>query len=523
MHDFPGFPFIVSTIAGLAVLAGCGGAGQQVGGVLGDAELSHYQATCQQRTQTHLKELNTGGYNPAVVFVHKWPGTGTDALLPEARLAAALESGDIKRFVVIARGGLGKSRLAESLRAQLCGAVPTFLVDLKDVAAAKPTAGSLLGLIAKDAGVADPSALAKDLTEKRLLLLLDAIEEVDLGRRAAVLAEVEALAKQFPKTQIVMLERPPVLDDDYGFHDADAVVEIPLLDCKVTETFIARQFQSAPDRERFQQFLKRFGLDEKSTFGMQCVYPYLSTYRDIQTMAGFEQQARAPEAAVRISPATVYEALVGARLQKEFTYLGWGQAEALDMVDRLVRVKITASGQHAMVFDTEACAKAIDAKWGSAAVDAGVSGDPVSRRKSVCEKTFQSALFKRAEGPPSWTFTDRNTADLFEARWLGGEVARTPTGDCTVIGPHAQLLATPGVLRFFSGQPYGQRCLGHTVALLCAKGETPPVLVDVLDLGLPTGQARAQALLDARAAATNLGQKQCVGAVLDGLDKTVGQ
>jgi hypothetical protein len=519
MRNFPGFGRAAATLALVATVPACGGAGQQLSGVLTDAQQSRYEATCRQRSEKQAKELTEGAYNPAVVFVHKWPGNQTETLLPEARLSAALEAGDIKRFVVIARGGLGKSRLGESLRAQLCGVLPTFLVDLKDIAA-KPE-DALIAAIAKDAGVADRAGLAKDLTGKRFLVLLDAIEEVDLPRRAAVMAEVANLGKQFPQVQIALLERPPVLDADYGFSHADAVVEIPPLECKVTEAFIAREFPSGPDRLRFEQFLKRFGLDEKAQFGLQCVHPYLSTYRDIQTMAAFEKKALAPEGAARVSPAAVYEALVGARLQKEFAQLNWGQPEALDMVDRLVRMQTSTKGQHSLLFDLTGCAKAIDAKWGTAAVDAGVEGDDAARRRAVCEKTFQSALFQRAQGVDSWVFADRNTTDLFEARWLNSEVARTPAGDCKVIAERGDLLANPGVLRFFAGQPFGQRCLGHTVAALCAKGEAAATLADTLDLGLPAGQARSQALLDARAQATNLGQGACVSAVLDTLDKTV--
>lgn len=524
MRNFPGFgrktakASLVATLL-LPVLPACGGADRQVGGILADAQTSRYAATCQERSAKQAKELGEGAYNPAVVFVHKWPASQADTLLPESRLTAALESGEVKRLTVVARGGLGKSRLGESLRAQLCGAMPTFQVDLKDIAQ-KPQ-DALIDAMARDAGVADRAALAKDLADKRFLLLLDSIEEVDLPRRAAVMAEVTRVGKQFPQVQIAMLERPPVLDADYGFSHADAVVEIPPLECKVTQAFLAREFPSGPERLRFEQFLKRFGLDEKAQFGLQCVHPYLSTYRDIQTLAAFEKQALAPEGAARVSPAAVYETLVGARLQKEFAHLGWGQAEALDMVDRLVRMQTSTKGQHSLLFDLAGCAKAIDAKWGTAAVDAGVEGDDAARRRAVCEKTFQSALFQRAQGVDSWVFADRNTTDLFEARWLGGEVARTPAGDCKVISDRGDMLANPGVLRFFAGQPYGQRCLAHTVAALCAKGETAPNLADALDTGLPAGPGRAQALQDARAQATNLGQGPCVTAVLDSLDKTV--
>lgn len=523
MHRFQGFAKRLSGFTALACLIGCGGASGNLG-MLADAEKSRYAGTCKQQTEKQQAELASGVYYPAMVFTHRWPGGGSDKSLPESRLAAALDAGEVKRLVIQARGGLGKTRLGESLRGQLCGVMPTFLIDLKVIAAAKAPStgvGPLITAMASDAAVIDPLFLVQDLAERRFLLLLDAIEEVDLPRRAIVMAEIAKLVKQFPLAQIALLERPPVLDADYGFHDADAVVEIPPLECKVAEAVVARSYPSLPERKRFEEFLKRYALDEKGHFGLQCVYPYMSTFRDVMTLAEFEKQSLAPDAAVRVSTAAVYEALVGARLGKEFTYLSWTNAEALDMVDRLMRVLTSAQGQHTLVFDLEACSKALDAKWGTTAVDAGVSGNDVQRRLQVCEKLFQSALFHRTEGASSWSFADRSSSDLFMARWLGGEIARTPTGDCTIIGRHAEVLGSAGVLRFFAGQPYGQRCLGHAIAAACGKGDVTNTVVDTLSGGLPSGPARAQALQDARAAVSGLDQKTCTGAVLDALDKTI--
>ena len=533
----------------LAATAACGGPSQALTDLLHDPAITPYATTCREWATSQEKDLSGGAYNPAVLFVQTWPesSTGSDLFLPESRLVAALEQGEVRRLHVVARGGLGKSRLAESVRAQICDALPVFLIDLKDVAkslkgaplggmAPAPSGGTatapagaapgdtLLRLIEKDLGIQDKpdarSKLAEAFAAQRALLFLDAIEEVDLIARPGVMGQVLGLGERFPLLQLALMSRPPVLDDNYGFGAVDARLEIPPLDCKVTDAFIARSHKTDDDRRRFAAFLTRNGLDEKAHFGLQCIYPYLATYRDIQTLSAFEMQTRKGDPGFLTSRATVYEALASARLKKEFDNLGWTVAEALDMVDRLVRVQTADGGQRNFTFGLDACFKAIDARWGETAVDAGVGGNLEQRRKHVCEKTFQSALFVRTEGSQAFTFSDRATTDLFLARWLAGEISRGKD-DCTLVAKHADLLGNPGITRFFVGQPAGQRCLGHAIDALCKKSDKPGANVAVLDEGLPIGAARVQPLKDARATASSMAQKACVTAVLDDLDKTV--
>ncbi len=525
---------ILLTWTSLATLPlGCGGATGGINGALADAKVSKYTALCAEHAAKQGKDLDQGAYNPAVLYAHSWP-VAAETSVSESRLAAALDSSEVKRLLIISRGGLGKSRIGDSLRAQLCGTIPTFFVDLKDVAAGLTGPSPILTLVGKEMGVSS-ATLTQALTEQRGIFFFDSIEEVDFTKRQAVLQEVDALQAQYPKVQLVLLARPPVLDTDYGFTKADALLEIPPIECKVADAFVARQLSSDADRARFQQFAKNYGLDEKAQFGVQCVYPYLATYRDLNTLVSFEKAnpltasktsdgASPTDIKQKASWSTVYEALLAARLQKEFVYLSWTGAEALDMVDRLIRVQIINKSASSQAFSLDTCRQAIDAKWGAVAVDAGVGGDDGQRRKQVCEKTYQSQLFKADGSSGNWIFADRNSADLFQARWLGGEIARTPAGDCGLITKHADLLGNQGVLRFFAGQPFGQRCLAQAASVRCSKGDGVAVLSELFDQGLPGGPARAQALQDARAAATGLAnsEKECVSGVLDNLDKTLG-
>lgn len=510
-------------LAGLALsLTACGGAG--LSGVLADATTSQYGAKCQTQSASQSKELSSGAYNPATLYVHTWPGSALQTM-SEANFAAALDKGQVRRTLIIARGGLGKTKLAESLQGQLCATTPTFTIDLKEVANAlrEGKTNVLRDQVLAQAGVAGKPAAATllaELAEGRMLLFLDAIEEIDLEVRPKVMAEVNGVSRDFPKAQMVLMARPPIIDADYGFAGIDAKLEIPSLDCKVTDTFVAKKRPTDEERRQFQQFLRRFKLDEQGTFGVMCTYPYLSTYRDINTMDEFQKHATSGD--VMTSYSTVYEELIGARLKKEYENLRWSKAEALDMIDRLVRVQTIAGGQAALSFDMPTCETALQAKWGDASVDSGVGGTPEQRRRHVCEKTFQSALFKKAEGEGKYQLADRFTEELFLARWLNNEIARN-SQDCTVVSKNAPLLHNKGIVTFFAGQPLGRRCLGHTVAELCTKTSLDAEHVEPLDAGLPIGKARGQVLQEGRAAASTLKPEGCIKKVFDSLDATVAE
>lgn len=484
-----------------------------------------YNATCSTASTAQRKKLQDGDYNPARLFVRNWPASAgqVDGFIGEARLASALELGDVHRVAIFARGGQGKSTLIESLRSQLCTTTPSFVIDLKDLSGTdKPTAETVSLAIAKQVGAVGKqdvhTELADALGTGHFLLFADHIEETEQLRRAATMAALLDFGKRFPMATVVLTARPPVLDADYGFA-ADATLELPPLECKTSDAFVAKQFKSEAERAQFNQVAGRYGLNEQGRFGVQCTYPYLSTYRDIATLSDFVRRSQGGD--VLVSPTSVYEALIAERLKKEFDDLRWTTYDALDMGDRLVRAGSGAVGQHDLRFDMALCDKAIDPKWGEASVDAGVAGNATDRRKQVCEKTFQSAMFQPGEGA-TYVFADRNTQDLFLGRWLAGEVSRAPGQDCGVIAQHDDLIARPGVTKFLVGQKFGQRCLANVIAQVC-KHTDAAAMTAAIELGLPVGKARTPILQEARAAGSNLQPAACIKQVLDDLDKTLAE
>ena len=488
-----------------------------------------YGKACTDANKKQTDALMAGDYIPARLFVHTWPkgSAPTEMFVGESRLAAALVDGEVRRVLITARGGLGKTSLAESLRGQLCSPLPVFFVDLKDIAALgdKPPADAIESILAKVVGSNVDKDLEaefrKDLVAGRYVLFADSIEEVDLVRRPGALAALLAFGDLHPQGTLVLMARPPVLDDNYGFA-FDTKLEIPPLECKVSDEYAAKQLKNEDEREEFKAVIKRYGLDEQARFGAQCMYPYLSTYRDVKTLVEFFRRAKGGD--VLTSTNSVYEALISQRLKKEFDNLRWTTGDALDMGDRLLRVAIATSGHANLRFDLKVCEKAIDPRWGDAAVDAGVAGTAADRKRHVCEKTFQSAIFQRAEGSGTYSYADRATQEFFMARQVNGDIARSPGQDCATLEKSADQLINNGVVKFLVGQPFGQRCLAHLIAHKCTKAaDATTDFVAAVELGLATGKARALILQEARATASGMQPKACIDSVLADLDRTISE
>ena len=526
---------LVCTLVCFAAATALAGCNATLGSYL-HAEGTSYESACSKRHDAYVGERDGKRYFPAKFFVHAWPGGFPQGqLMDESRLVDGLRSGEAKRLMILAGGGLGKTRLAESISAQTCGELPIFTVDLhRDTAErtlAKDGPNPILEHLAVAVGVADDAPERRHFEEllstQRWLLVADSFEETTLDRRTGVRDALVQMVERYGKTmQIVVLVRPPVLRERYGLDAFDAVVQIPPLDCDRVDAVARNQLENDEDKRGFDAWVKHFGFDAEGRFGFSCIRPYLASYRDVAVLTTLYRDTQ-KEGVAPISHAAAYEHLVAARLKKELAHLNWTEREALDMVDRMVRVLGQSGGFEHMRFTLEGCAQAIEPQYGIAAVDAGVAGNAVERRSAVCEKVLQSAVFAK-EGDAvgaagAWTFSDPKLAGLFLARWLNAQLASDPSGDCEALANNAMMLKSAPVVRFLSGQAFGQRCMAPLLRELCkASGGEKALHIEAVIEGAPTGKMRFQVVQEARAWEANNGNTACTVGALDIIERTVG-
>lgn len=527
---YPLFDRLPSLLLAIAVV-GSAGCSSNLLGYLQNQEKLDYARTCNTIADEHRGDVNAGRYFLPSFDVEKWPG-GSPQTVTEAQVVDALVSGKSRFMMVEARGGLGKTRLAKSIHAQSCSTLPVFTLDLnKDVAQAGDTGGGnpIIRVIAKQLGIGSDVEGQQQLDEllksHRWLLLADAIEEVEMLARPKVNIALAKLRQAYPQTaQVVVLARPAVLVPFYGFGDVDAAVRIQLVDCERAEKVIAGIAKSDQDRADFKAFLQRYGLDLKRTLGDRCIYPYMATYRDIHVLRKLSTEVGAGGVD---SYASAHEALVGLRLRKELDRMNWGQREALDMVDRMIRFFREKAGTGEPMLEVLDCMKSIDPEYGWTAVDAGVTGSDPQRRRQVCEKALQSVVFEKTgtgygeDG--RWRFFDPRTSALFAARWLNGELARQPGGDCSLVEKNPELFRNGETVRFLMGQPLVQRCFGPALATLCGSGQKTALGIENLIEGLPAASRRFQMVEEARAWAAEKQANACVLASLDVVAKSIGK
>lgn len=465
----------ILAVLAVALIPACGGGTEQVAQ---SPAAAAYAKKCNFNAGTQRHELAQNNYTPMTLVVSSWPGH-SEAGLTEAQLVDVLAKNGIQRASIFARGGLGKTRLAESLRGQLCGTMPVFIADAKVIAKSTASGNPLFAAVQAEAG-ADVPAFLQDVAQGRGLFFLDGLDEVEISRRNVVLLAWKDAMDKLPKAQFILLARPPVLDADYGFTPVDARLSIHPLHCAETDAFIAQTLKDADKRGPFLQFLHRYGLDQKSMLADDCTYPYLASFGDIKTLVEFHKKATDPKSELIVSRARVHEALVGARLTKELKELNWTDEQALALVDRMVAAKQQKDETVDMKLDMADCKAAVE------------SGSDDSRER-ICENVFQSALFAPVPGDRSVQFASLSLANLFLARWLDKDLGNAAKPACDKLLKHPDYVQDDDVFRFLIAQPTALKCVMPLLDDRCSRIKNLKAdQVEILDAGLPIGKARPQ-------------------------------
>lgn len=473
------------------VLAACGPEGKVIV-ASGPSTGSDYPAVCSRWAARNKTELQKGDRQPGQLRPLQ-PDGGLGAAVAEAELVKLYSDGGPRRAALYARGGLGKTKLAEGLRAELCGTLPVVLVPAQAVLAS----GNWLTAAS---GQTPDIAATVAAHNGRLLVLADAIDEVALSERDKVLAATDNLPHELPKAQVLFLARPPVLQADYGIAALDARWVIPELECAQVDALVAKALPGDDQRKPFEHFARRYGLDFKQEEPTACRYPYLASYRDVAKVLEFYKQATDPNSTLLVSLAHAHEALAVERLGKELAALGMDGRAAMALLDKMTAaaMQLQLSGSVAVAMDD--CTKA------------GASAE-------ACEKIFQSALFEPA-GAGKVRYSAPGLGDLFAARWLEMQIA-TALPNCAVALKYPQLLQRGDVFAYLMGQPKAPECAMPLVDDRCSRNPKSDQ-IEVLDQGLPAGKARAQIIKRMHDGYEASHWKYCTQKTLKSLDASLG-
>lgn len=499
-----------------------------------------YKQACVAAQEKRAADIAANKYVPTELMVHQWPGREIDAgkvsFLKEADLAAALgtevKAGEprVRTVLVLARGGTGKSRLAESIAAQACGKLPFFRLDLNLDASPrleKAVAGQnvLAAVLAEQLG--QPNAaqaeafLAATLGAQPWAVVLDSLDETPLLQRDALAKQIDDLVTRVaPQARALVMTRPPVFSSNYGINTVDARLELPNLTCEESQAALARNVKDAEERKSLDHFLDHYGLARQVTSFDRCYYPHLATHRDVQVVQRLAKNAAIGQNSqdfkdFQNSRAQVYTYFVTAQLLRDLQGVALKPSEAIEVVDKMVAALKPDMGQRNLAFKLEDCVAV------SPIADLGA-------KQVACERLLQSTLFRPASaktdgGMQEFRFDNQSLGDLFLARWAAHSlVGADGKVDCRGVESKAMMLESNEVGGFLVGQAEAQSCLVEISQTMCKHIGLPQHIYEQFDQGLPSGPPRAKILKEIQDDLKVLPKVDaCVAQLYEGLSKTV--
>ena len=491
-------PLRWSLLGGLAILVACAGPEKadtkpkqpSAAAVQQQRELE-YNRRCFSRSNEHAQAVKTGRYVPPQLQIHRWPTVDVTvkpgAFLKEEALSKQIAKGRVKRAMVIARGGAGKTSLANAMEVSLCDSLRTFLVHLQwDVATKGKTAPNPIHRAMADALGAAPSQPALPFLRAQVgkqqpwLLLLDAFDEVALADRARIVGWVNALQTELPDVRLVVFSRPPVYDETYGLTKIDAIAEIPPLHCTTVDRGIMTGSGGAAAGATFKEFLAKYRLDSRVQRGKGCYYPHMSTWRDVGALQHIAKTAESPALAKQLatrglqSRAGIYEAYLVTLLQDDVQGTTMSPHDTLELVDALVK-RTAKPGTRGLAVRIDDCI-------------AVASGNGPGRQ-GVCETLLQSALFVPTATKGWWRLANQTLTDLFLARQLHAELPPHGGSGCDILRQRTGLFESSEVGGFLLGMPRGRECLSEVTGVICSHSSMREQQLAEIARNLPPGKA----------------------------------
>lgn len=516
------------------------------------ASTTAYGQHCQALSAARAKDHQDKRYVPAELMLHRWPTAPATPpaaadgktpaagkaeappvaagplyrLIGEERFVELLGTGQSRVALLIARGGTGKSKLAWSIEAQMCGQQPVFRIDLQwDVAerlSEVPEGGNavlhhLAGRLGLPTGAAGEAALKAALKGKRAIVLLDSLDEVALRARPKIVASVNDALQRLDNLSALVLTRPPVYTGNYGLNLIDAMVELPMLGCDRTDMVRSQFIQDAEERRLFDAFVARYALDRKVQGAQgRCYFPHMATFRDffvVKSLAATHtRKGTSPELppTFETSRAKLYEFYLRISIVKDMQGVNIKAGDVLKLVDDMLEAANPSAGARNVSFDVKSCLAAMPKEMGE------------DERHALCERVLQSSLFTASERKEQWKLKNQSIYDFFLARWTHKDMASRRSGArCLAVAERADLFESNEVAGFLVGMDLGQKCLIDIAGELCKRGGYAQHNFEQLDQGLPSGPKRLTIIEEAQKGVEGVLEPHlCVGTIMDRLYKT---
>lgn len=494
-----------------------------------------YAAQCKAKAAKRGADIASRAYVPVDVLVHLWPSKAANAAtvtyMSEVELAGALTATgasalSLKTTLIMARGGTGKTSLAESLEAQACGSIPFYRIDLnmdvvphlgKVPTGVNPVAAALaatMGNKEPDQAEATIRAMMGDLP---WVVVLDALDETPVLSREELARAIDDLVNRVaPHLHALVMTRPPVFDGNYGLKTVQGRLELPVLTCEQSDAWLASNLTEPEESKNFKDFCAHFGIDRRVTAFERCHYPHLSTYRDLQVVRALARNSMPDKNSPDLkgfqnSRAQVYTYFTTAQLLRDMQGVAWTPADAVATVDAMVAAKNPEGGARNLQFQLEEC----------------IAANPLPDapdKHSTCERLLQSSIFKAgSEGPEVFHFANQSLGDLFLARWAAKQlVGLDGKADCARMESKAALLESNEVAGFLLGIPAGKSCALQVAQTLCKRGGYAQHIYEQFDQGLPSGKERVEVVVSALdVLQPQANPDKCVAGIFSGLAKTV--
>ena len=462
-----------------------------------------YGKHCASLQAKHSADLEKDYYRPVTLSILT-DGVGVREIA-EPMLVKELQKPATVHGVVQGRGGLGKSRLAMSLEAQLCSEIPVFMVDLSELYERdrrQLNERDIMDVILERVGVGDP-AFGELLLEKPWLLLMDSLDEVHLEARDRAIKGIESLRARYPNSMnSLVFVRVPVHPKvaDLAFRGNNYELQ-PLPVLRADELLEQALGSRARD---FMDFAASTRLD-RTTMARSGYYGYvhLSTYRDVKVArkvaASFD--FRTDNLPWNFTPSRfdLYTEYAKILAEPAARALQWKTADVISLVERMIQAKGPTPHTRSLVFEERDCLKQISANLVASA---------------VCDTVLQSPLFRPTQTRARFKLRNQSILDRFLAAWADVQISNVGPNGCKEVERLSSLFESAEIAGFLAGAPAGQNCGPEILAALCGKGVDSVQVFELLDQGLPMNVRKKEKFKIQDTSAT---QAQCVREVLDGL------